>query len=60
MIPNFTIHEHHVYNRYAYNKQMCIYDYQPENGYFTIPDRPGLGNELSEYCFTHSQLVTIQ
>ena len=59
-IPNFTIHEHHVYNRYAYNKAMCIYDYQPENGYITIPDRPGLGNELSEYCFTHGQLATIQ
>ena len=58
-IPNFTIHEHHVYNRYAYNKQMCIYDYQPENGYITVPDRPGLGNELSEFCFTHSKLVTI-
>lgn len=58
-IPNFTIHEHHVYNRYDYNRRLCIYDYQPENGYFTIPDLPGLGNELSEYCFTHSTKVTI-
>ena len=58
-IPNFTIHEHHVYNRYDYNRRLCIYDYQPENGYFTVPDLPGLGNELSEYCFTHSTKVTI-
>ena len=59
-IPNFTIHEHHVYNRYSYNKQMCIYDYQPENGYITVPELPGIGNELSDFCFTHSQLVTIE
>lgn len=59
-IPNFTIHEHHVYNRYPYNKQLCIYDYQPVEGYYSVPELPGLGNELSEYCFTHSQKVTIQ
>ena len=60
VIPNFTIHEHHVYNRYAYNKAMCIYDYQPVNGYYSIPDRPGLGNELSDFCFTHSEIVTVK
>lgn len=59
-IPNFTIHEHHVYNRIPYNKAMCIYDYQPENGYITVPELPGLGNELSDYCFTHGQRVTIE
>lgn len=58
-IPNFTIHEHHVYNRYDYNKQLCIYDYQPENGYFEIPERPGLGNELSDFCFRYGEIVTV-
>jgi L-alanine-DL-glutamate epimerase-like enolase superfamily enzyme len=58
-IPNFTIHEHHVYNRYDYNKQLCIYDYQPVNGYFEIPDLPGLGNELSDFCFSHGEVVTV-
>lgn len=58
-IPNFTIHEHHVYNRYDYNRRLCIYDYQPVNGYFTVPELPGLGNELSDYCFSHSTKVTI-
>lgn len=58
-IPNFTIHEHHVYNRYPYNKQLCIHDYQPINGYITVPELPGLGNELSEYCFTHGKRSTI-
>lgn len=52
-IPNFTIHEHHCYNLHPYNKQLCIHDYQPEHGRFSIPDLPGLGNEISPYCFTH-------
>ncbi len=60
VIPNYTIHEHHVYNRYDYNRVMCKYDYQPENGRYQIPDLPGLGNELSEYCFTHSERTTVQ
>ena len=60
VIPNFTIHEHHVYNRYDYNRIMCKYDYQPENGRYQIPDLPGLGNELSEYCFTHGERTTVQ
>lgn len=59
-IPNFAIHEHHMYNRIAYNKNMCIYDYQPVNGYIAVPDLPGLGNELSDYCFTHGEHVTIK
>ena len=59
-IPNFTIHEHHVYNRYSYNKKLCIYDYQPVNGYIRAPELPGLGNELSDYCFTNSLLATIR
>lgn len=58
-IPNFTIHEHHVYNRYDYNKQLCIHDYQPVNGYYDIPDLPGLGNELSPFCFEHGEIVTV-
>lgn len=59
-IPNFTIHEHHVYNRYDYNKQLCVRDYQPINGYFEIPDLPGLGNELSDFCFSHGEVVTVE
>ena len=59
-IPNFTIHEHHVYNRYDYNKQLCVHNYQPVNGYIEVPDLPGLGNELSDFCFSKGKIVTIQ
>lgn len=54
VIPNFTIHEHHVYNRYDYNKCLCKYDYQPVKGYYTVPELPGIGNEWSEFVFTRA------
>lgn len=59
VIPNFTIHEHHVYARYGYNRQLCVHDYQPENGYLTVPDLPGLGNSLSDFVFGHSEIATL-
>jgi len=59
-IPNFVIHEHHRNALYDYNRALCIYDYQPENGKYKVPDLPGLGNEHSDYVFKHSDIVTIQ
>lgn len=53
IIPNFVIHEHHVFNRHQYNKNFGKYDLQPVNGYFQVPEIPGIGNELSDYCFEH-------
>ncbi|MDO5406562.1 MAG: mandelate racemase/muconate lactonizing enzyme family protein [Eubacteriales bacterium] len=59
-IPNFVIHEHHVYNLQEFNKNLCKYDYQPENGYYKVPERPGIGNEFSEYALTHCDKVVIE
>lgn len=59
-IPNFIIHEHHTYARTGYNRELCIYDYQPAEGKFEIPDLPGLGNELSETAFRNCDRVTVQ
>ena len=42
VIPNFVIHEHHAVNLTPYNKSYCIYDYQPVNGKFKVPELPGL------------------
>lgn len=58
VIPNFTIHEHHVYNRYDYNKKLCKYDYQPFGGYYTCPDLPGIGNEISDWAFENASIKT--
>ncbi len=60
VIPNFVIHEHHTYALSPYNRELCIYDLQPVNGQFEIPDRPGIGNELSEAAFRNCDLVTVE
>ncbi len=60
VIPNFIIHEHHVFNRYDYNRRLCKYDYQPVNGKFQVPNIPGNGNEYSEYALTHCEKVTVE
>lgn len=60
VIPNFVIHEHHAVNLISYNKSYCIYDYQPVNGKFKVPELPGLGNELSESAMNNSVKVTIE
>lgn len=60
VIPNFVIHEHHVFNLHQYNKQLCIYDYQPENGKYKVPELPGIGNEFSDYALTHCEKVTVK
>ncbi len=59
VIPNFVIHEHHVVNRAPYNKALCKYDYQPENGKYKVPELPGLGNEWSDFVL-NSPKVTIE
>ncbi|MDR1945742.1 MAG: mandelate racemase/muconate lactonizing enzyme family protein [Desulfovibrio sp.] len=59
-IPNFTIHEHHVWNLHDYNQRLCLHNYQPVNGRFFIPDLPGIGNEFSDFVFTRGTIVTFR
>jgi len=47
-IPNFIIHEHHTYAIKTFNRELCIPDFQPKNGYFDVPDTPGLGIDLND------------
>ena len=47
-IPNFIIHEHHTYAIKDFNRELCIQDIQPINGYFEAPNTPGLGIEINE------------
>ena len=60
VIPNFVIHEHHTYATSPYNRELCKYDYQPENGQYYIPDLPGIGNEISELAFSRADIITIE
>ena len=47
-IPNFIIHELHSGALKKHIRALCRYDYMPENGYYCVPDLPGIGQELSE------------
>ena len=59
VIPNFCIHEHHVVNLASFNKELCLYDYQPVDGYMKVPEIPGLGNELSPYALETADRLTV-
>jgi L-alanine-DL-glutamate epimerase-like enolase superfamily enzyme len=59
-IPNFIIHEHHLGNTLPSCVEMGVYDYQPVNGYFDIPELPGIGQEISGYSLKRSHIETIR
>ena len=48
VIPNFLIHEHHTHAIKDYNREICMQDYQPVDGFYEAPDAPGLGVELND------------
>jgi len=60
VITNFAIHELHRYALLDGNRRTCKYDYMPENGYYTIPDLPGIGQELTDESIVESDKVTVQ
>ena len=61
VIPNFVIHEHHQMALVEDNIKLCKYNYQPKDGYFEVPDLPGIGQELSEFAIKNSpKMVTIK
>ena len=49
-IPNFSIHEHHFRTTQEAINVLGKYKLQPVQGKYIVPDRPGLGQELSEYA----------
>ena len=58
-IPNFVIHEYNVNTIMPQMVSLTKYDYQPIDGKFTVPDLPGIGNEIAEETFNRSEVVTI-
>ena len=59
-IPNFIIHEHHTVNALSETTELCVYNYQPVDGCFDIPELPGIGNELSEKALREAEIETIR
>ena len=60
VIPNFVIHEHHAAALLEANIELCTNDYQPKNGYFETPDKPGLGQELTEKAVREAEVFIIK
>lgn len=60
VIPNFLIHEHHQAALLPENMETGLYDYQPVNGFFTVPDLPGVGQELSPKAMETAIQITVK
>lgn len=60
VIPNFVIHELHASALIQDNIDLCKYDYVAKNGYFEVPDLPGIGQELTEEAIANSEVVTVR
>lgn len=59
-IPNFVIHELHQRALTQPNIDLCKYNYQPVNGYYDVPDLPGIGQELSEFALERADIITVK
>jgi galactonate dehydratase len=62
-IPNFLIHEHHTYAIKDWNRELCIQDPQPVNGFFEVTEVPGLGIELNDdvvYRSPHMEIKALK
>lgn len=59
-IPNFLIHEHHQRALNPESRASCLYDYQPVNGVYEVPDRPGIGQDPTAEAIAQSDIVTIK
>lgn len=60
VIPNYLIHEHHAAALLDDNIRTCKYDYQPVNGYFDVPELPGIGQELSDEALAAAVITTLK
>jgi L-alanine-DL-glutamate epimerase-like enolase superfamily enzyme len=53
-ISNFCIHEHHFRSTQPALTALCKYDYQPYGGKYTVPELPGLGQEMSPFAMENA------
>lgn len=50
VIPNFIVHEHHTRLR-SMTAPVTAENPQPVNGVLNVPNKPGLGNEITGYAY---------
>ena len=59
-ITNFVYHEDIMWTRKPYFWKLGTRELAPVNGYYTAPDAPGLGVELSDYALKYATITTIK
>ena len=59
-IPNFMTHELHRYALLEPNTRTCIHNYMPSKGRYTVPELPGLGQELTPETIAASDIITVK
>lgn len=59
-IPNFLIHELHASALMKENIDLCTHVYLPVDGYYEIPDLPGIGQELSKEALRKADIIEIK
>ncbi len=59
-IPNFVIHEYNVNTSMPMMTGLTTMDYEPVNGAFTVPELPGIGNEIAPETFRRSHVETVK
>ena len=60
VIPNFVIHEEHNANLLTKFKNAGKYYYVPKDGYYEVPELPGIGQEMSEQEMATARKVVIE
>lgn len=60
VIPNFVIHELHASALIQDNIDLCKYDYVAKDGYFEVPELPGIGQELTDEAIAASEVITVK
>lgn len=53
-IPNFVIHEHHQKTLLPEYRELVLHDYQPRDGYYEVPELPGIGQEITDEVYKQS------
>lgn len=59
-IPNFYYHEGHLTNTLPQIVEMGTEDYPTVDGYITVPDKPGIGMDLSEKALKEANIYTVK
>ena len=59
VLPNFCIHEHHANTQNPDWIKMTTRTYDPDHGYFDIPELPGIGNEWSPLVLACEDQITL-